>query len=132
MKTETGCVRHAAGRDPHRTQQATRRQPEEVSAMPMAPPKHQRPASGKRHTFAVENRQATRALNTGSKAWRILRRQILVRDLYRCADCGRFGDQVDHADGDATNNEPATLQTLCASCHGKKTAAEQREKHGRA
>ena len=91
--------------------------------MPIAPPTHKRKRIGKVHG-EITNRQATRALNTGSKTWRAIRRQILVRDLYMCADCGRFGDQVDHIDGDSHNNDPANLACRCASCHSRKTASE--------
>ena len=93
--------------------------------MPMAPPKHQRPAIGKRHGQRTPvERQASRALHTGSKAWRILRRRILVRDRYTCADCGLFGDQVDHINGDSHDNSESNLACRCASCHSAKTARE--------
>lgn len=91
--------------------------------MPIAPPTHKRKAAGKRHG-EITNRQATRALNTGSKAWRYLRQDILIRDLYTCADCGKYGNQVDHIDNDSHNNDPANLACRCASCHSRKTASE--------
>lgn len=70
------------------------------------------------------NRQQTRALHTGSKAWKILRMQALQRDGYRCRDCKGYGDQVDHRDGDSHNNDIGNLQTLCHVCHSRKTATE--------
>jgi hypothetical protein len=67
-----------------------------------------------------------------SAAWRALRLTILVRDAYTCAACGRIvhgaAAHVDHirpleqGGTDAQEN----LQTLCESCHGRKTRAEQR------
>lgn len=72
-------------------------------------------------------RQQTRALHTGSKAWRQLREQILQRDRFTCRECNRYGAQVDHADGDSHNNDPGNLQTLCISCHSSKTAKEQND-----
>lgn len=71
------------------------------------------------------DRQTRRALNTGSKQWRQIRKQILRRDEYTCQICGSHGDQVDHKDGDSHNNEPSNLWTLCIGCHSKKTMLEQ-------
>ena len=43
-----------------------------------------------------------------------------------CARCGFIPDwlgqlDVDHIDGDKSNNDPSNLQTLCANCHRLKT-----------
>lgn len=42
-----------------------------------------------------------------------------------CEICGFEGHycqlDVDHKDGDHTNNDPSNLQTLCANCHRLKT-----------
>jgi 5-methylcytosine-specific restriction endonuclease McrA/predicted kinase len=95
--------------------------------MPTAPPVHKRKAVGKRHGAPPEtNRQARRALNTGSNEWRAIRKQVLIRDDYTCAMCGRYGNHVDHIDGDATNDAPdgSNYQTLCRPCHSVKTAGE--------
>ena len=73
------------------------------------------------------NRQRRRAMHTGSKAWLQLRLVILQRDNYLCTDCGRFGDQVDHDDGDSHNNDPDNLKTRCIRCHSSKTRREQNE-----
>jgi hypothetical protein len=92
--------------------------------MPMQPPMHQRrkaPRKGQQHQ---RNRQATRAMHTGSKGWRILRQMILERDLYCCRVCHGWGDQVDHIDGDASNNDPGNLQVLCLRDHSAKTMRE--------
>lgn len=89
--------------------------------MPRSAPTH-KPMQSKAHG---QDRQARRALNTGSVAWRRLRASVLIRDHYVCAACGRFGDHVDHIDNDSHNNDERNLQTLCIKCHGVKTATEQ-------
>ena len=91
--------------------------------MPTRPPtlKSRRPIG----VQSKPNRQAKRLLHTGSKAWRAIRQDVLIRDLYTCQHCNRWGDQVDHRDNDSHNNDPANLQTLCLSCHSAKTAREQ-------
>ena len=43
-----------------------------------------------------------------------------------CEACGfvalfQIQLDVDHIDGDSTNNDPSNLQTLCANCHRLKT-----------
>jgi 5-methylcytosine-specific restriction endonuclease McrA len=66
-----------------------------------------------------------------TQGWQRLRRRVLERDGYRCRECGRMADQVDHivpvrlggAQFDMDN-----CQSLCASCHSKKTAREPRER----
>lgn len=73
-----------------------------------------------------QNRQAKRALNTGSKAWRIQRLRVLTRDLFKCSVCGMFGDQVDHIHNNAHEHvSDDELQTLCRQHHSEKTAIEQ-------
>lgn len=93
--------------------------------MPYAPPIHRPYKQGKapRH-LVVNNRQQTRAMHTGSKGWRLLRNKVLCRDSFTCADCGRFGDEVDHEDGNSHNNDPANLKTRCKVCHSRKTRRE--------
>lgn len=66
-----------------------------------------------------------RAHNTGSTAWRRIRAKILCEELYTCRNCGGYGNQVDHVDGDPMNNFRSNLQTLCHSCHSEKTVREQ-------
>ena len=36
---------------------------------------------------------------------------------------------VDHIDGDGSNNDPSNLQTICANCHRLKTHTNQDWKH---
>jgi 5-methylcytosine-specific restriction endonuclease McrA len=77
------------------------------------------------------NRQKTRAMHTGSKAWKAIRAGVLIRDSYTCAECGKYGDQVDHIDGDSHNNDMANLQVLCLRDHSAKTMREQNAGRGR-
>lgn len=79
--------------------------------------------------MATGNRQRRRAMNTGSKAWKQIRDVVLARDNFTCAVCGRFGDQVDHKDGDSNNNprDGSNWQTLCHSDHSAKTMRELNE-----
>ena len=82
------------------------------------------------------DRQSTRALNTNSKAWKLLRQQALVRDGYQCRGCGRLvagkrEAHVDHINNDAADLSGYTLdnlQTLCINGHSRKTFAEQQGK----
>lgn len=100
--------------------------------MPNRPPIHRPPvcraprfnARGKDAT----NRQRTRAFHTGSKAWKQMRDETLLRDSYTCCDCGCYGDQVDHDDGNSHNNAPGNLKTRCIHCHSAKTRREQNRK----
>ena len=101
--------------------------------MPSNPPSF-RPARPKapQHRPKEADRQARRALHTGSAAWRRIREQVLARDGHRCQACGRLvvgrEAHVDHIGNDAALNagwDISTLQCLCRSCHGLKTAVEQ-------
>ena len=64
--------------------------------------------------------------------WRKLRKVILRRDGYQCAQCRREGilnpaDEVDHivAKARGGDDEPANLQSLCKPHHAAKTKAER-------
>lgn len=88
---------------------------------PKAP---QHNAQGKSAT----NRQKQRAHHTGSKAWRLQRERVLIRDRFTCRACGHYGDQVDHITGNADEVvSDEELQTLCLPCHSSKTMTEQNE-----
>ncbi|WP_329861238.1 HNH endonuclease signature motif containing protein [Stenotrophomonas sp. SMYL89] len=98
--------------------------------MPTRPPQHR--ASGwrpyKETSAQVRKRQARRALPTNSSLWRRIRAVVLAREpLCRCcAEQGRVraGTEVDHIDGDDSNNADSNLQPLCRPCHSAKTAGE--------
>lgn len=79
------------------------------------------------------SRQSTRALHTDSKAWKLRREQTLRRDMYQCKGwppgqhakgCNGFATEVDHIDGDSSNNDPSNLNSLHKACHSRKTAKE--------
>lgn len=76
----------------------------------------------------ARKRQARRALPTWSPQWRAIRAAQLAREpLCRmCTIEGRITEasHVDHIDGDATNNDRVNYQSLCPSCHSRKTHAE--------
>lgn len=69
-----------------------------------------------------------------SADWRARRLRILVRDAYVCRSCSRVchgvNANVDHIVPleDGGTDADANLQTLCSSCHGRKTRAEQQLK----
>ena len=91
------------------------------------------PAPGRRITYENEQgsaqaRQAKRALPTNSTRWRQIR-ALVLREQPLCAECTkrnriRAATQVDHRDGDASNNARTNLQGLCMPCHSRKTAAQ--------
>ena len=64
------------------------------------------------------------------KNWQKLRALKLFTDPI-CAHCGKLVDhtgrpgQVDHSDGDVWNRAWENLESLCDSCHSKKTVREQ-------
>ena len=58
----------------------------------------------------------------GSTAWRARRAAVLVRDRFRCTECGGEGREVHHVDPIAENNrakwlDMENLRTLCSRCH---------------
>ena len=69
----------------------------------------------------------------GGRAWGRTRRRIFLRDLYICQDCGRFciekaadpglWPHCDHIVPKEMggSDDDDNLQTLCGSCHAKKT-----------
>ncbi len=72
-----------------------------------------------------------------SKGWKLTRAEVLVRDAYQCQSCGAVvhgrNAHVDHiVRKSIVNSDKASgLQTLCSSCHSKKTVAEEKGEHGR-
>lgn len=70
------------------------------------------------------------------RTWQRVRKSVLVRDGYRCAQCGAIdiSHEVDHiipleAGGAAVDD--TNLQTLCEVCHGAKTAQEANWRSGK-
>ncbi|MDO6722783.1 HNH endonuclease [Celeribacter halophilus] len=64
-----------------------------------------------------------------TKRWKMLRHVILERDEWACVQCGSLKRlEVDHIEPvrNAPDKafDPSNLQTLCASCHTKKTRVE--------
>lgn len=64
------------------------------------------------------------------RRWPALRLMALRRDGWRCVQCGsRHRLEVDHIQSVATRPDLAftldNTQTLCGSCHSKKTAIER-------
>lgn len=75
---------------------------------------------------------STTARGYGHK-WRLLRDQVLKRDLYLCQCCKRAGrvseaKEVDHiiAKAHGGSDHLRNLEALCRDCHKAKTAHEQR------
>ena len=69
---------------------------------------------------------------TSTQAWANLRRQVFTRDGHTCANCGNYGNEVDHINNtlvegyDNLNN----LQVLCVQCHKAKTTIESQRARG--
>jgi 5-methylcytosine-specific restriction protein A len=66
-----------------------------------------------------------RTLALNGKTWRSLR-ALVISEQPLCAQCQRegrltVGNEVDHIDNDASNNERGNLENLCHSCHSRKT-----------
>lgn len=89
---------------------------------------HQSQAEIDRARTLATSRQAKRKLATNSAAWRTLRQYVLNRNPL-CVECQAesritVANEVDHIDGDASNNALVNLQGLCKSHHSRKTARE--------
>lgn len=74
--------------------------------------------------------RATGVHGYGRRGWQLARRQALVRDGYQCRACGQIvhgkAAHVDHITPKAEGGSDLldNLQTLCVSCHSRKTCAE--------
>lgn len=61
-----------------------------------------------------------------SSFWKRTREFALAREAL-CRSCGKnIATDVDHIDGNYLNNKPENLQSLCHSCHSKKTNKHDR------
>jgi len=84
----------------------------------------------KRSRSPDTSRPSAAARGYCSPGWKAARREVLLRDGYQCRACGAVvtgkAAHVDHIvrKADGAGDEVDGLQTLCASCHGKKTARE--------
>jgi 5-methylcytosine-specific restriction enzyme A len=72
------------------------------------------------------DRRKVRMYAFGSRDWKILRVKVLERDKFKCAKCGAFADSVDHINENPNDNSLCNLQSLCRSCHGRKTFSNLR------
>ena len=67
-----------------------------------------------------------RTIPLNSSAWQRLRAYVLAVEPL-CRDCKHVATDVDHDDGNPSNNNPRNLVARCHSCHSAKT---MRERHG--
>ena len=105
--------------------------------MPTKAPRHSVSAHGVNHADVLRHRKKNEQANrrrkkrkypTNSTLW------IRIRNFKRkknplCEYCEKKGlvvqmDDVDHIDGDDSNCSWENLQSLCKSCHSRKTAKE--------
>lgn len=90
-----------------------------------------RPTPGtptKQLTLKDKQRANGRTLALDGAAWRKLRAVVLAEQPL-CPDCHaagvlRLALDVDHADGDPTNNDRSNLIGRCRPCHSRKTRIE--------
>ena len=73
--------------------------------------------------LSVTPTHGNRTLPTSSRQWKALRTGILLRDKNTCSSCGYVSPHprgrsmiIDHADGDASNNDPSNLRIHCPPC----------------
>ncbi len=69
-----------------------------------------------------------RTIPLNTARWQRLRRLVLA-DSPLCAHCYQRGlivpaTDVDHVSGDPSDNSQSALQSLCHTCHSRKTAAD--------
>jgi hypothetical protein len=73
--------------------------------------------------LSVTPTHGNRTLPINSSRWRTLRKNILLRDERTCSSCGYLSPHpngrymiVDHANGDASNNDLSNLRIHCPPC----------------
>lgn len=98
-------------------------------------PDHER--TSRAQSTAYDARRGSSSERGYGARWQRLRLRILRRDLYQCQECKRQGRltlagarkgdaHVDHIvpKSRGGTDDPANLETLCRSCHSRKTATE--------
>lgn len=69
-----------------------------------------------------------------------VRRWVMERGKYACEECGwnklhpvdgRPLVEIDHRDGDASNNSPDNLRLLCPNCHSMTSTFRARNKNSK-
>lgn len=62
------------------------------------------------------------------RQWAIIRWRVLKRDGWRCRQCEKWGNEVDHVKPLAAGGDDSldNLQVLCTGCHIEKTRQENR------
>ena len=81
------------------------------------------------HRAAIR-REANDRRRPSSTAWRRARATALHRDRYRCVQCGRAAEEVDHIRPRAMGGDVyalSNLQSMCKPCHKRKTARQAGE-----
>ncbi|MEP0322884.1 HNH endonuclease [Bauldia litoralis] len=65
---------------------------------------------------------------TKTRRWKALRLEALRRDGFQCGECSAPANEVDHIrpvrDAPELAYDLENLQSLCGSCHSRKTIAE--------
>lgn len=67
-----------------------------------------------------------------TRAWAQTRRQAITKAQGQCQHCGTTSDlHVHHLTprADGGTDDPANLQVLCRSCHGRETMREQQARN---
>lgn len=100
--------------------------------MPKAIRTHKpRTVSAPSKTLQERRAETGRTLALNGTAWRRLRALVLSEQPLcpRCSEAGYLvpATEVDHVDGDPTNNARANLEGLCKLHHSQKTRLEMNE-----
>lgn len=82
----------------------------------------------KSNTAQVEVKKENYGQGRGGRPWRRLKQKIHERDNWTCCQCGRvtMDLECDHIVNQARggSDDESNLQSLCKSCHSKKTLQE--------
>lgn len=84
-----------------------------------------------------QNRNKKEGTFYRSKEWKILSRDRIRADGYKCVKCGAFATEVDHIipiqtpEGWDLRYEWSNLQSLCKSCHNEKHNRFKKGRRGR-